>query len=77
MKKKITPEKAREILDDPFYILESRIRDMFTEQDGKAQQYRDQILTKMDAVMGELEDHRIEQASIKNDIRELRKHFSN
>lgn len=77
MKRKITTKKVTEILDDPFYRLESKIRGMFGEQDQKAQEYRDQILTKMDVVMSELENHTIEQEGIKNDIKALKKHFSN
>lgn len=77
MKKKATPKQAKAIIDDPFYRLENKISKMFQQQDERARNYRDQILTKMDGVMGELENHRIEHEAIKNDIKSLKKHFTN
>ena len=77
MKKKITPQQAKAILDNPFYKLERSLDRRFDEMKDIFRDYRDQILTKMDKVMGELEIHRIEQDGIKHDIKDLKKHFSN
>lgn len=41
------------------------------EIDDSARGYRDDVLTKMDGVVGELEDSRIEHKALKNDIGNL------
>ena len=60
MKRKITNKQVVKALDDPFYKLEQNMNNRFDELKEIFRDYRDQILTKMDGVMGELENHRVE-----------------
>lgn len=75
MKNKITPKQAKQALDDPFYKLEKVLDRRFDEMKKIFRDYRDQILTKMDKVMGELDIHRIDQDGIKSDIKSLKNIF--
>ncbi len=54
MKKKISIKTAKATLDDPFYKLEKSLDKRFGDLKEIFRDYRDQILTKMDEVMGEL-----------------------
>ncbi|GEM_PF-3415336 len=54
-------------------ILEIELNEVKQEIDEKAKEYRDQILTKLDGVMGELESMREDAVIGTHQISELRK----
>lgn len=80
MKRKISHRThlvTEEILDLRFGALKQEMEKNFNELKDIFRDYRDQILIKMNRVMGELENHRIEQDGIKKDLKDLKKHFTN
>lgn len=81
MKKKIddpviTKSVLKQTLDDRFESFEEKVDKRFLDQDEKARGYRDEILNKLDEVMGELENSREDRLFIKHDIHDLQERMS-
>lgn len=70
MKKKNDPVVTESVLERALTKFKDEMLEVFSN-------YRNDIMNKMDEVMGELENHRIEQGGIKADIKDLKKHFTN
>lgn len=61
--------ELKKILVEIALVIDKAKRD----QDEKAREYRDDVLNKLDEVIGELDDHRIERLAVKNDVENLDK----
>jgi len=73
----VTQSVLSNILDERFDTFEKKVDKKFEkfgrEVDGKAKGYRDDVLNKLDEVMGELEQIREDQSFITGDIKDHEK----
>lgn len=74
----VTEEKLREVLTayptkkDVEFIVDSKIDGLETRIDEKARSYRDEILTRLDGVMGELAQIREDRVFEEHDVKVLK-----